>query len=81
MPYSVYIGGNSGSLTDYGLILKGSGRFFHFPVSSVSACPVWEVGATTTPKAEEFLKLCSHLGGHIVYPGLQSCCSRHVDPE
>ena len=54
MPYSVYIRGISGSLTDYGLILRGSGRFFHFPVSSVSACPVWEVGATTTPKAEEF---------------------------
>ena len=30
MPYSVYIRGNSGSLTDYGLILRDSGRFFSF---------------------------------------------------
>lgn len=34
---TVYIGGNSGSLTDYGLILKSLKQFQRVPVSSVSA--------------------------------------------
>ena len=33
----VYIRGNSGSLTDYGLILMGWSTVSSFPVSSVSA--------------------------------------------